>query len=99
VLLHGCHTSASVEAAAAEPVELGAVWLSAGAEAVIGAEGPLPDSVARDFVGGLAPALGAGKPLGQCFAAGLDAVRDAPAASWCGLRLWGDPRVRLADGG
>lgn len=94
-LLHGCNTGGAVSSEGAEAVDLPSVWLAAGAEAVVGCEGPLLDAVSGAFTAALVAALGEGEPVGAAFRAGIAAVSHRPAAAWCGLRLWGDPRVRV----
>ena len=97
-LLHGCHTAGAVHLGAEESVELAHTWLAAGARAVVGCAGPLPDAVGLPFTEGLAAALAEGEPVGRAFEAGLVQVRArfGERARWAGLRLYGDHRLRLS---
>ena len=98
-LLHACHTGGAAGGDHLEPVELPAAWLSAGSEAVVGCDGPLPDALSAPLTAALAAALGEGLPIGEAVHRGIRALRGAPAAAWSGLRLWGDPRLRLGPPG
>jgi tetratricopeptide (TPR) repeat protein len=97
VVLSGCRSAGGVVVTGEGIQGLTAPLLAAGARAVVASQWQIGDRSTVPFIEAFYRAMARGQPVGEALrAAKLDALRrGAPAATWAGFTLVGDPLVRV----